>query len=139
LDDQKITDTTTTLKLANVKLKKGSVLTADLYASDGAATSTAYRMDIEAVNSPPVLKQVADSVVYNPENINYPLPIVDPDGDPMTFQLLEAPATVKIDENRGVLYGTAIGIQTFQVLVRASDNNGGYLDARFTLTAPPGH
>lgn len=87
LDDQKITDTATTLKLANVKLKKGSVLTADLYASDGAATSTAYRLDIEAVNSPPVLMQAADSVVYNPENINYQLPIVDPDGDPMTFKL----------------------------------------------------
>jgi hypothetical protein len=124
LDNKRIADTLTTLKLTDLKLKKGSVLTAELYAHDGAAASNVYRLDIETVNSPPVLRQTADSVVYNPENINYPLPIVDPDGDPMTFKLLEGPAT-------------AIGIQTFQVLVRASDNDGGYLEARFTLTAPP--
>ncbi|UCG92195.1 MAG: hypothetical protein JSV97_00365 [candidate division WOR-3 bacterium] len=129
-------DTSTTIPLKNLNLKKGSVLRAELYAFDGSAVSAPYTVDITIGNSPPILIQDIDSIFYNYQNITYQLPIVDPDNDPMTFELLESPPGITIDQAEGRVYGSVEKAGEFEIVVRATDVDGAYLDARFTLTVP---
>lgn len=129
-------DSSTTLPLENLNLKKGSVLRAELYAFDGSAVSAPYTIDITVGNAPPILIQDVDSIPYDPQNITYQLPIVDPDDDPMTFELLESPPGITIDQAKGLISGSVEEAGEFTILVRATDVEGAYLDARFTLTAP---
>jgi hypothetical protein len=129
-------DSSTTLSLKNLNLKKGTVLRAELYAFDGSAVSAPYTMDITVGNAPPILTQDVDSILYNRPNITYQLPIVDPDNDPMTFELLESPPGITIDQAEGRVYGSVEEAGEFEIVVRATDADGAYLDARFTLTVP---
>lgn len=129
-------DSSTTLPLKNLNLKKGSVLRAELYAFDGSAVSAPYTIDITINNAPPILIHDVDSILYDPENITYQLPIVDPDNDPMTFELLESPPGITIDQAEGRVSGRVEKAGEFEILVRATDVDGAYLDARFTLSVP---
>ncbi|MGQ9701398.1 MAG: Ig domain-containing protein [bacterium] len=133
---KRISDSSTTIKIKDLNLKKGDRLSAELYAIDSDTVSNPYVLQIDIVNSPPVLKEGLDSIPYKPDSIYYKVPIIDPDKDKLTFELLDAPKGVMIDKNTGVIYGNAGDVNSFEVLVRATDTDGAYLDARFTLTAP---
>lgn len=137
LDHKKIAnDSSTTLQLKKLSLKKGSVLTAQLYAFDGTALSQPYTLEITVVNSPPILRPGWDSMPYEPDSIAYRLPIIDPDGDKVSFEILEAPNGIRIDTAQGIVYGSAAETLAFKILVRATDSEGAYLDAQFTVTPP---
>ena len=131
---ERITDSSTTINLKNLKLKKGSHLTAELYAYDGDTVSTPYLLEIDVVNSHPILKGGIETIIYELDSIYFPLPIIDPDGDPITFEILESPEGLKIDKTKGIIYGTVEVTTTIEILVRATDVEGAYLDAKFTLT-----
>lgn len=135
-DTLQIADSSTTLHLADLELKKGSVLTAELYASDEDTVSPPYTLEITVVNAPPILRPGLDSIPYRPDSIYYHLPIIDPDGDQLRFEVLEAPRGIEIDEIQGIIYGTVADSAAFTVLIRATDVEGAFLDARFTLTPP---
>ncbi len=132
----RLPDSSTTLKLKNLKIKKGDRLSAELYAFDGDTVSNPYVLQIDIVNSPPVLKEGLDSIPYKPDSIYYKVPIIDPDGDELSFELLKSPLGLKIDKKTGVISGVVEANMNFEVLVRATDGDGAYLDAKFTLTAP---
>jgi hypothetical protein len=133
---ERIGDSSTTLSLKGHQLKKGSHLTAELYAHDNDTVSMPYILEIDVVNAPPILKEGFDSIPYRADSLFYKLPITDPDGDPLTFELLKAPDGLSIDREKGVLYGQVRDTLDIEVMVRARDNDGAYLDARFTLTPP---
>jgi hypothetical protein len=136
LNRERLTDSSTTLPLEGFRLKKGFLLIAELYAYDGDTISSPYTLEIEIANSPPMLKPGWDSIPYRPDSIYYPLPIIDPDGDPLHFEILEAPKGIKIEEANGIIYGSVEDTVQFEILVRATDDEGVYLDAKFTLTPP---
>jgi hypothetical protein len=137
LDDNRVLpDTGLTINLADLKLKKGSNIKADLFAYDQDTVSLPYQLEISVVNSHPILTNAADSIPYKPGSIYFPVPISDPEGDAVTFELLNAPTGLQIDKKTGLVTGTPADSGVFTILVRATDSEGAYLDARFTL-APP--
>jgi len=134
--DEVIPDTSNILDLKKYNLKKNDIITGAAFAYDGEFRSEPFTFELHIGNSAPVLSNRVDSIKTKPEAIYYQVPIIDPDGDKLTFELLSGPEGVKIDKNTGVIYGNAGDVNTFEVLVRATDTDGAYLDAKFTLTAP---
>jgi hypothetical protein len=132
---EKLPDSSTTLPLRTIDLKKGSILMAELYAFDGSATSSPYTLEITVGNAPPILRTGLDSIPYTPESIYYQLPIVDPDNDPLTFEILRGPSGITVDRTQGIIHGQVADGGEFEVLIRATDVEGAYLDAQFTLTS----
>lgn len=137
VDDQEmLPDSSTTLQLKDLGLKKGMTLNSELYAFDGDTVSSPYVLEIEITNSPPMLSAEQDSIPYSADSIAYMLPIVDPDGDHIRYELLEAPYGLTIDQNFGIVHGTVAETRPFDIVVRATDAEGAFLNARFTLTPP---
>jgi hypothetical protein len=134
--DQVIPDTSNTLSLKKFKLRKHDVISASAFANDREFKSEPFLFEFMVMNAPPTFKTKIDSIKCNPDSIYYSLPIFDPDGDPVTFQLVEAPPGLQIDTKKGVVYGSAGDVTVFDIIVRATDSEGDYLEAKFTLTSP---
>lgn len=135
-DENRLPDSSTTLHLQDLGLKKGMILTSELYAHDGDTVSSPYVLEIEITNSAPMLSTERESIPYSPDSIIYVLPIVDPDGDNVLYELVEAPAGLRIDQTFGIVHGSVTETEPFQILVRATDTEGAFLNARFTVTPP---
>jgi hypothetical protein len=135
-DDDRLPDSSTTLSLQELELIKGMVVTSQLYAHDGDTVSSPYVLEIEIANSPPMLSAERESIPYSPDSIVYVLPIVDPDGDNVRYELVEAPPGLRIDQTFGIVHGSVVETEPFEILVRATDTEGAFLNARFTI-APP--
>lgn len=135
-DEDRLPDSSTTLHLQDLGLKKGMTLTSELYAHDGDTVSSPYILEIEITNSAPMLSAERESIPYSPDSIIYVLPIVDPDGDNVLYELVEAPAGLRIDQTFGIVHGSVTETEPFQILVRATDTEGAFLNARFTVTPP---
>jgi hypothetical protein len=135
-NEHRLPDSSTTARLHDLQPKKGMLLTAELYAYDGDTVSSPYVLEIEIANSPPMLSAERESIPYSPDSIIYVLPIVDPDGDNVLYELVEAPRGLRIDQTFGIVHGSVTETEPFQILVRATDADGAYLDARFTVTPP---
>ena len=137
IDDQdRLPDSSTTLHLHDLGLKKGMTLTSELYAHDGDTFTSPYVLEIEITNSAPMLAAERESIPYTADSIIYVLPIVDPDGDNIRYELVEAPAGLRIDQTFGIVHGSVTETKPFQILVRATDTEGAFLNARFTVTPP---
>jgi hypothetical protein len=130
-----LNETSHVLQLNQLGLKKNDVITGAAFADDGEHRSEAFTFEITVANAPPAFRTKIDSVKCSTDSVLYQLPVFDPDGDPLTFEILEAPSGILIDEEQGIIYGAAGTDETFEVAVRATDTDGAYLDARFTLTA----
>ncbi len=133
--DQVLPDTSPVLQLTRLGLKKNDAITGAAFADDGEYRSEAFTFEIPIANAPPAFKTKIDSVKSSTDSVHYQLPIFDPDGDPLRFEILEAPRGINIDEEKGIISGSAGTGETFEVSIRATDTDGAYLDARFTLTA----
>ena len=134
--EERIDDSSLTINLQQLDLRKGSHITAELYAYDGDTVSTPYLLQIDVVNSHPELTSKYDSIPYSTSGISFKVPITDPDNDPLTFELLEAPDGITIDPSEGIISGQLTDNATVDVVVRATDSDGAYLDARFSLSPP---
>ena len=132
--DRVLPDTSNVLHLSSLDLKKNEVITGAAFADDGQHRSEAFSFEISIANSPPSFATKTDSVKCATDSVHYTLPIYDPDGDSLEFQLLEAPTGINIDAEQGIIYGDAGESEAFEVMVRATDTDGAYLDAHFTLT-----
>lgn len=135
--DRLLTDTLPVLNLGPLGLKKHDTLYTAVYAADSASQSEPFQMTIIISNAPPSLNTEAEILKLRMDNINYPVPISDPDGDAITFELVNPPAGLTIDRNTGVINGNLTGMNSVEVTVRATDSEGAYLDSKFTLTEQP--
>lgn len=135
-DENRLPDSSTSLHLQDLGLKKGMTLTSELYAYDGDTLSSPYVLEIEITNAAPMLSAEQESIPYSPDSIIYVLPIVDPDGDNVLYELVEAPRGLRIDQTFGIVHGSVTETEPFQILVRATDPEGAFLNARFTVTPP---
>ncbi|MDH4209896.1 MAG: putative Ig domain-containing protein [candidate division WOR-3 bacterium] len=135
VNDEVLPNTSNVLQLSSLGLKKNDVITGAAFADDGDDRSEPFPFEITIANSPPAFKMKIDSVKCATDSVYYALPIFDPDGDPLSFELLDAPSGIMIDKENGVIYGTAGQTEVFEVFVRATDAEGAYLDAQFTLAA----
>ena len=131
--DKLLRDTSNVLKLNELGLKKHDVIIAAAFADDGEFRSEPFSFELAIANAPPVLIMKVDSVKLNPDSIYYRLPIIDPDEDPLTFEIIEAPGNIRIERSTGVIYGSTQDTTAFQIVVRAEDTEGAYLEAKFTL------
>jgi len=136
VNDAVIPDTSNFLNLKSFSLKKNDIITASAVAYDDVSGSEPFPFELHIANSAPVISTRDDSVKCKPESLYYPVPISDPDNDPLTFELLEAPEGVSIDRRNGTIYGNAGDARRIEVMVRATDPDGAYLEARFTLNTP---
>jgi hypothetical protein len=130
-----IPDTANVLNLKKYSLKKNDVITGSAFVDDGEFRSEPFLFELVIANAPPVFSKEIDSVKCAPENISYKLPIYDPDGDEITFELLDAPNGIVLDEKTGVISGSTDDV-SFEVSIRATDTEGAYIEASFTLTSP---
>ncbi len=130
LGSEKLADTSTTL--GNLRLKKGDRFTVDVIATDGESLSPGRVIYGSVANSPPVLNTRVDSAMTPAESFSYALPFSDPDGDKIVYTLISGPPTVQIDSKTGQISGKIE--KSTPVEIRATDDEGAYLDVRFTLT-----
>lgn len=116
-------------------LKKGDKISVTVTPFDGKERGESVTLSREILNAPPVIEgqeqfQVSDDAV------EFHVRASDPDGDPLTFSLKDAPAGMSIDRGTGwVRWVTSPGIPgkvPFTVVV--SDGAGGESTARFTVT-----
>ena len=133
--DDVLPDTSNVLQIKRLGLKKNDVITGSAFADDGEYRSEPFTFEIPIVNAPPAFTTKTDSVKCSADSVYYALPIYDPDGDQLSFEILEAPAGINIDAEQGIIYGSAGETDVFEVQVRATDIEGAYLDAQFTLTS----
>lgn len=136
VENEVIPDTVNALDLKRFGLKKNDVIRGSAFADDGEFRTEGFLFELIIANAPPVFSREIDSVKCNPQNINYKLPIFDPDGDAITYELLDAPTGIMIDENTGTVYGSAGEVTSFEITIRATDTDGAYMEAQFTLTSP---
>lgn len=136
IKDEIIPDTSNVLNLKKFNLKKNDVITCSAFADDSEFRSEPFIFKLLIANAPPVFKTEIDSIKCPPDSIYYRLPIIDPDGDPLNFELLDAPDGIQIDQERGIIYGSAGQVTTFEIMVRATDTDGAYSETKFTLTSP---
>ncbi|MCS7274987.1 MAG: putative Ig domain-containing protein [Candidatus Bipolaricaulota bacterium] len=62
----------------------------------------------------------------------------DPEGDSMTYELLQAPPWLSINASTGFIYGIPSQAGTVQVTVRARDSSGAFENQTFALTVAQG-
>jgi len=135
--DQVIPDTSNVLNLKNYNLKKNDIITGSAFVDDGEFKSEPFTFELKIANAPPVFTSEVDSIKCTPDSIYYKLPIIDPDGDAVTFELLNAPEGITIDKTTGIISGS-VGeeVSSFQISIRATDSEGAYIEAQYTLTSP---
>ncbi len=131
-----IPDTTNALDLKRFGLKKNDVITGSAFVDDGEFRSEGFLFELIIANAPPVFTREVDSVKCAPDSIYYKLPIFDPDEDAITYEILDAPTGIMIDQNTGTIYGSAGEVTSFEITIRATDTDGAYMEAQFTLTSP---
>lgn len=133
VEDEAIPDTSNVLHVRTHNVKKGDVIHVSAFVTDGELQSEPFLFEVHIANAPPVFTTQIDSVVCRPESVYYKLPIMDPDNDPITYELIEAPSGLTIDRETGIISGSVGNVQTFDIVVRAIDPEGAFLEARFTL------
>jgi len=116
-------------------LKRGDKITATVTPFDGKDRGESATLSREISNTPPVIEgqeqfQVSDDAV------EFHVRASDPDGDPMTYIIKDAPTGMTIDRKTGLVRwvtspGTT-GKVPFTVIV--SDGSGGETTARFMVT-----
>lgn len=134
--DDVIPDTSNVLYLKNYDLQKNDVIHGSAFVTDGEFQSDPFIFELHIANAPPVFTTQIDSVKCSPDSVYYKLPIMDPDGDQISYQLLEGPSGLTIDQENGIVQGSVGDVRSFDVVVRATDDDGAFIEARFTLTTP---
>lgn len=136
VNDDVVQDSANSLALRQYSLKKNDVIHGSAFVDDGDFRSEPFLFELHIANAPPVFTTPTDSVKCSPDEVYYKLPIMDPDGDAITYELLEAPEGLTIDRSSGVITGSVGDATSFEIAVRATDSEGAFMEARFTLATP---
>ncbi|MCB0059733.1 MAG: putative Ig domain-containing protein, partial [Caldilineaceae bacterium] len=111
--------------------------------NDGALDSNVATVTIavNAVNHPPVIISTPVTVATAGQLYGYDVAAIDPEGDSLTFALVNAPAGMAIDPATGLLFWTpAAGqIGEYTATVRVEDTGGLSDEQVFTVTVLPGN
>ncbi|MBS0032490.1 Ig-like domain-containing protein, partial [Chitinophaga hostae] len=97
---------------------------------DGGFSGFTPAVMAKSLNNPPVIADISSQTIRYGTTQSIPLSATDPDNDPITYSLYNAPAFVTLQQNAGVtslnLAPTAAQQGTFNGIgVIAADNNGG--------------
>ncbi|WP_243663326.1 putative Ig domain-containing protein [Rhodothermus marinus] len=108
--------------------------TVRLLVTDGLATDTARTvLVVQDTNSPPTFTAVlTDTVLVVGRTFRYQFRAEDPEGDPLTYTLVEAPVGATIDPQSGQFTFTPQEVGQYTVVVAVSDG-------MFTLETPRIH
>jgi hypothetical protein len=136
VNNRAIQDTSSILVLEKLKPKKHDRITGTVFASDNTSRSEPFTLNLVISNSAPIIAAAVDSLTCHPDSLYYVLHITDPDGDPLTFELLQAPDGIKLDPHQGIIAGSAGNASALSIVVRAIDSENAFLDAKFILRAP---
>ena len=102
------------------------------------ATGPAVTLEREVLNLPPILRSAAQ-IDFDGETYLYQLHAEDPDGDPVTYQLEEAPEGMTITPDSGLITWnvppTFQGVREVCVLIQ--DDHGGTLRYRVNISITP--
>ncbi len=109
--------------------------TIQITVTDSAGLSTTRQCTITVVNQPPTIAPIPQRTAYAGKQLRFNVNAFDPDGDPLTFSLVNPPAGASIDPNSGLFSWTPppapLGAVSFTV--RAADSGDASADAQFTV------
>ncbi len=90
-------------------------------------------------NEAPVIAALPGTDTVVGDQYQYVIEASDPDGDPLTYQLITAPAGMTLDETTGMIEFTPATGQTgtFPVVILITDNFGGSIELSYELTVLP--
>ncbi|AEN74039.1 Thermitase [Rhodothermus marinus SG0.5JP17-172] len=113
---------------------QAGIYTVRLLVTDGLATDTARTvLVVQDTNSPPTFVAVlTDTVLVVGRTFRYQFRAEDPEGDPLTYTLVEAPAGATIDPQSGQFTFTPQEVGQYTVVVAVSDGT-------FTIETPRIH
>ncbi|WP_397546138.1 S8 family serine peptidase [Rhodothermus marinus] len=113
---------------------QAGIYTVRLLVTDGLATDTARTvLVVQETNSPPTFTAVlTDTVLVLGRTFRYQFRAEDPEGDPLTYTLVEAPAGATIDPQSGQFTFTPQEVGQYTVVVAVSDGT-------FTIETPRIH
>jgi len=122
-----------TLVITNVQSSDAGTYT--VIVDNGSVTSTSAVLQ---VNQPPTLADIPNQTVDEENTLSVPTSAIDPEGGPLTYQLLQSPASATIDGN-GVVTWTPPedqGPNSYPFTVQVTDNGSPGLTAArsFTVT-----
>ncbi len=108
--------------------------TVRLLVTDGLATDTAQTvLIVQDTNNPPTFTAVfTDTVLVVGRTFRYRFRAEDPEGDPLTYTLVEAPPGASIDSQSGLFTFTPQAVGQYTVVVAVSDGT-------FTIETPRLH
>jgi hypothetical protein len=121
--------------LGGTRFKKGDTITAKVY--DPQPASSTKRIlgtsnTVSVVNSPPIVEPVHASDLLEGGRYETTIVAKDPDGDPVSFALVQGPEGMTLDSNTGLLRWTPKGIrQPVHIVISTSDNEG--LESRLSF------
>lgn len=99
----------------------------------GATTTSRVRPDTTPVNQAPVISSVAPANAQEDATYIYEVAATDPNGDAVTFSLVQAPAGMQINGNRISWTPGNHQVGQASVIVRAQDPAGLFVDQVFTI------
>ncbi len=97
-----------------------------------------YVLTVAATNTPPLIFSVPVTEAAVTTAYTYAVGASDPDGDVLTFTLVESPQGMAIDTNTGVVTWTADQLGVHNVVVQAEDGRGGLVEQGYTLLVTDG-
>ena len=101
----------------------------------GAGMMQQFILTVRGTNAPPLITSTPPTATLVGEAYVYDVEAVDPDGDPLTYELAMFPAGMLIDPSTGVITWTAPSADTGTIIVRVSDGRGGTVTQTFNLVA----
>ncbi len=114
--------------------KRGDNVTVKMLPFDGENYGAAKLLTTEIKNTVPRVTE-GQSATFNDKNLTYQLKATDPDGDTLTYSLIEAPPGVNIDQKSGVI--TWLNVpedqQKLDLKVKINDGHNGEIIYQSTV------
>ena len=83
-----------------------SLFTIRIDDGNGGSADQTYTIHVANINDPPVITSAPVTVANEDESYVYNLSAMDPDGDPLTYSLINKPAGMTIDAGSGTIHWT---------------------------------
>lgn len=100
----------------------------------GAVAAQGYLLSVTQ-NQPPVITSTPVTSVVAGANYRYTVRASDPDNDPITYRLIEAPAGMSIDSRGRIVWNSPVGLTAAQTVTLAvSDNRGKSVTQTYSVT-----
>jgi len=122
-------------------VKRGDQIVAEVVASDGTSSSPPLRSEpLTIADAPPQFTSAPAAPGPSSPTFEYQAVAADPDGDPVTFELVSGPDGMVVDPHGHVSWTLPTGDQRrgdFPVRIRVSDGRGGEATQDFTVHLDP--